>query len=90
MQGFAKADGEGEKFGIEKPSGLALVEDHLLITDYATGIIHAFDLDGNQIDWLDTERGEGLMGIRGRTLDDIWVVDASEDELLRIQPADSE
>jgi len=80
---------DGESFGIEQPSGLDLVEDTLLITDHATGIIHAFDLEGNQIDYLDTGLGEGaLMGITARSLDDVWFVDAASDRVLRLQPAE--
>ncbi len=59
----------------------------MLVTDHATGIIHAFDLDGNQIDYLDTELGDGaLMGIAARSLEDLWIVDAKDDRVLRIQP----
>ncbi len=78
---------EGDDFDIEQPSGLELVDDTLLVTDHATGIIHAFDLDGNQIDYLDTELGDGaLMGIAARSLEDLWIVDAKDDRVLRIQP----
>jgi hypothetical protein len=78
---------DGSEHGMEQPSGLAIIEDTLLITDHGTGVIHAFDLDGNPIDWLDTGLGEGaLMGIIARSLDDIWVVDAKDDRVLRLQP----
>lgn len=78
---------EGSEHDMVQPSGLAIVEDTLLITDHGTGVIHAFDLEGNPIDWLDTGLGEGaLMGIIARSLDDIWVVDAKDDRVLRLQP----
>ena len=68
------------------PSGLALHEDVLYVTDNATGRISAFDLDGDRIDYLDTEWGEGsLMGL---TVDDkghIWAVDFKGNRVLRIR-----
>jgi hypothetical protein len=78
---------EGSDYGINEPSGLALVDGHILVTDHDTGIIHAFDMDGNLIDWLDTGVGSGaLMGIVARSLDDIWFVDAKANRIHRLQP----
>jgi hypothetical protein len=80
---------DGSAAGLEQPSGLALVEDTLLVTDHATGFIYAFDLDGELIDWLDTERGaDAVMGIEARSLDDIWFVDAAADKVFRLQPTE--
>jgi len=78
---------DGAEQNMGAPSGIALVEDTLLVTDNATGNIFAFDLDGNRIDWLATELGAGaLMGIDARSLDDIWIVDAVDDRVFRLQP----
>lgn len=78
---------DGDDHDIVQPSGLALVDETLFVTDHATGFIHAFDLEGNLIDWLDTGLGEGaLMGIEARSTDDLWVVDARNDRILRLQP----
>ncbi len=80
---------EGEDFGIVAPSGLAIVQDHLIITDHATGIIHAFDMDGQPVDWLDTGLGEGaLMGIWGERLNELWIVNARDNEVLRLRASD--
>ena len=76
---------DGAEFGLGQPSGLTLVDDYLLITDHATGNLFAFDLDGNLVDWVATGL-EGLMGVDARSIDDIWVVDAATDRVLRIQP----
>jgi DNA-binding beta-propeller fold protein YncE len=77
---------DGADFDISMPSGLAIVDGHILVTDHATGIIHAFDMDGNLVDWLDTELGErALMGIIANSLDDIWIVDAKADKIIRLQ-----
>lgn len=73
--------------GMDLPSGIALVEDTLLITDNQNSIIFAFDLDGNLIAQLDTGLdGGALMGIEARGLDDIWITDAINDQVYRLQP----
>jgi hypothetical protein len=78
--------------GMEQPSGLEVVDGHLLLTDHETGMIFAFALSGEGVegasvelvDWLDTGRAGGIMGIDAPSLDEIWFVDASEDELVRL------
>ena len=72
--------------GMSAPSGLDLVDGHMLITDFETGRIFAFDMDGELVDWVDSGRAEGIMGIEARALDDIWFVDAAAEELVRLQP----
>jgi len=72
--------------GMSAPSGLDLVDGHMLLTDFETGRILAFDMDGQLVDWVDTGRADGIMGIEARSLDDIWFVDGAADELVRIQP----
>ena len=78
---------DGESVGMSQPSGLALIEETLLVTDHATGHIYAFSLEGELLDWLDTELGSSaLMGITARSLEDVWMVDARRDEVLRLRP----
>lgn len=73
--------------GLNQPAGIALVDDVLFVTEHGTGYIHAFDLEGNTLDWADTGRGPGvLQGIEAPSLDELWVVDSSADEVLRILP----
>ena len=72
--------------GMSAPSGLALVDGVLLISDYETGRLFAFDQDGAVIDWVDTGRGGGIMGVEARGLDDVWFVDGAAHELVRLQP----
>ena len=77
---------DGEDHGMTTPSGIELVEDHLLVTDNTSGTIFAFDLEGNLVDHLQLEVPEGaLMGLVAPSLDDIWLVDAVNNELLRLQ-----
>lgn len=72
--------------GMDLPSGIALVEDHLLVTDNQTGNLFAFTLDGELLGTIDLERESGgLMGVVARGLADIWVVDALSNEVIRIQ-----
>ena len=68
-----------------------MIDDILLIGDNATGIIHAFDIDGTLIDQYETGLPSGgLMGIYAADLDDIWMVNAVDNELLRLSGQDSE
>lgn len=76
---------DGSEFGLGQPSGLTLIDGYLLVTDHANGNLFAFDLEGNLVDWMPTGL-EGLMGVDARSIDDIWVVDAADDKVFRIQP----
>ena len=69
-----------------RPSGLTIIDDILLVSDNATGIIHAFDLEGNEIDSFQTGAEDGgLMGIYASSIDDILYVDAVANEVNRIR-----
>jgi len=78
--------------GMEQPSGLEVVDGHLLITDHQTGMVFAFALSGTGaegaeaelVDWVDTGRAGGIMGIDAPSLDEIWFVDAEANELVRM------
>ena len=78
---------DGEALGLRAPSGLALVEDTLFVTDNETSEIIAFDMDGAEIDRLNTGLESGaLMGIAAPSLDELWVVSATENRVYRLQP----
>ena len=67
---------DGAAIGLVRPSGLAIRGETLFVGDYATGIIHAFNLQGAQIDWLDTGLGpNALMGLE---------LDAAGQRILRL------
>ncbi|MEC8050995.1 MAG: hypothetical protein VX210_09410, partial [Myxococcota bacterium] len=70
--------------GLDTPSGLALHENRIYVTDYATGRIFAFDLTGNVVDYLDTGRTTSLMGMAIGSDGAIYVVDNATKEVLRI------
>jgi hypothetical protein len=69
------------------PSGLELYNNTLYIADNATGIIHAFDLNGNRLNWLDTGRGVGaLSGLDMGPDGKLYFVDVTSDQIFRIDP----
>lgn len=75
--------------GLDQPSGLALHDGVLYVTEHGAGMIRAFDLQGAALDALDPGLDEGaLMGIAARGPDDLWLVDAVADQVLRLQPAE--
>lgn len=72
---------------LEAPSGVALVDGVLFVTDNASSRVFAFTLSGELIDYLDTGLPAGsLMGIEAASLDDLWLVDAVGDRVLRLRP----
>jgi hypothetical protein len=72
---------------LQAPSGLALAGDVLFVTDRATGVIHAFDVDGRHLRQLDTARAGGLAGLVIGPDDRAYFVDYSAGEVVRIDAA---
>lgn len=77
---------DGDAVGMERPSGLALVDGKLVVGDHETGILYAFDLDGELLGTLETGRQESLMGIEAVSAAELWIVDAVANEVLRFTP----
>jgi hypothetical protein len=76
----------GEHY-LEAPSGLALHDDLVFVTDNATSTIQVFDRDGNEVDYLETELPAGsLMGLRVDDEGHIWVTDFVGNRVLRFRP----
>lgn len=78
---------DGAAAGLEAPSGLALHEGHVFITDNATSRIVAFDLEGNEVDYLDLSdvvSAGSLMGIAVGPEGALYLVDSAANEVLRI------
>ena len=72
--------------GLVRPSGLAIHDGRLFVSDHATGEIIAFDLEtGEELDRVDT-LSEELMGITVGPDGMLWMVDAAYSEVLRLQP----
>lgn len=67
------------------PSGIALHDGLLYVTDAGSGYLVAFNLNGEVVDWLDT----GAPGLFGLTFDQngqLYVVHGPENLLVKISP----
>lgn len=72
---------------LTRPSGIEYYNNTIYVSDYATGIIHAFDLSGNQINWLDTGRGaNSITGITIGPDGKLYFCDMKYDNVTRIDP----
>jgi DNA-binding beta-propeller fold protein YncE len=73
---------------LDEPGGLALDgEGNLYVSDFATGVIHAYDLEGKELQSLDTKAGEGaIYGIEIGPDGALWVTNAAEAAVLRLNP----
>jgi hypothetical protein len=72
---------------MQEPSGLALHEDVLYVSDHATSVIHAFDLQGQELRRLDTGLPAGtLAGITVGPDDKLYFVDMLGGAVYRIDP----
>ncbi|TXD41652.1 hypothetical protein FRC96_04090 [Lujinxingia vulgaris] len=71
---------------LEQPSGLALHDGVMFVSDQATGKLHAFTLEGEHLRELDTGLGAGaLAGIAISPVDDsLYLVHQSEGKLYRV------
>lgn len=72
---------------LTNPSGLEHHNGLLYVADHATGIIHAFDLNGNRVNWLDT--GLGASALTGLAFDangKLYFCDIKNDRIVRIDP----
>ncbi len=72
--------------GFDHPGALAMFDDHLLVGEYGTGLLHEIDLEGNTIRTLDTDFGpESLYGIEMGPDGLLWVIDNATG-VYRIDP----
>lgn len=70
--------------GFDAPSGLAIGNGRLFVADHATGAITAFDLgSGDAVGRLETA-AEGIQGLTLSPDGKLWFVDATRNELVRI------
>ena len=70
---------------LSAPSGIAIHNDLIYVTDAATGYIVAFNREGQIVDWLDT----GAPGLFGLTFDqdgNIFVIHGPENLVVKIAP----
>lgn len=72
-----------------RPSGLALHDGMVFVSDNETSRIYAFDLTGQLVDWLDVSPEVGPGGLQGIDFDPegrLHVVDSAGNRILRIAP----
>ncbi len=75
--------------GLERPSGLAIRDGMIFVSDNATSRLFAFTMDGALVDWLDlstTVAPGALMGIEFAPNGDLLFVDAVDSRILRLSP----
>lgn len=73
--------------GLTHPSGVEIKSNIVYVSDHATGKIHAYDMSGAQVNWLDTGLGAGaLMGMAFGPYGKLYIVDAKNGRVLRIDP----
>ena len=78
---------ESFAFGLDQPSGLALHGGVVYVTDRLRRVVHAFDLTGAQLDYLDlSDRAGELGGIEADVEGRLYVTTRSPDAVLRIAP----
>lgn len=78
---------DGATVGMMVPSGLALDQGRLFVTDNATSRIYAITLAGAVIDWVDLSATVPPGGLQGITLDAegrIYVVDSVGDRVIEV------
>jgi len=70
---------------IERPSGLTLAEEHLIVGDHATGIVHVLTLAGEGVETIDTGVGpDALMGLTIGPDGGLYAVDAAVGRVLHV------
>jgi sugar lactone lactonase YvrE len=83
--GVSGADFQVVVDGLDEPSGLALHEGRLFVSEHGTSDIVAFDLDGNELDRLHTPAMH-VMGITIGPAGDLWYADPVANEIVRVDP----
>ncbi|TPV94292.1 MAG: hypothetical protein B7733_16090 [Myxococcales bacterium FL481] len=68
-----------------EPSGIALHNDRLFVSDHQTSELIAFNLQGDELARMDTP-AEAIMGITIGPDEKIWFVDAAKNQVVRIDP----
>ena len=85
VDSWTYVDGASVTPALEMPSGMELHDDMIFVTDYATGRISAFDLDGHLLDYLDTGFGNNrIMGITFDSAGSLYVVDHQGERVYKI------
>ena len=71
--------------GLDEPSGLALHEGRIFLSERGSGDVIALELDGTEIERMSTPASD-IMGITIGPAGDLWYVDATANEVVRVDP----
>jgi hypothetical protein len=71
--------------GLRRPAGLALANGRLFVADHATNEIVAYDMQGRELQRVQTPAG-GIMGITVGPDGKLWYVDGAANAVVRIDP----
>lgn len=76
--------------GLDRACGIEIMENRLLVSDYATGEIIIYDMDDNFVEKgrITTEDGPGITGITIGPNGNIWYVNRIQNNLNSIEPGD--
>jgi hypothetical protein len=73
--------------GLDRPGGLALAGDRLYVGEFGTGVLHEYDLDGNELRSLDSGVGEAaLYGVEMGPDGHLWIAEIATPAVKRIDP----
>lgn len=71
---------------LTQPSGMAMVENRLFVSDFGTGIIHCYDKESNELlGSLDTG-ARGVAGLEIGPEGKLWFVNSVNNELIKLEP----
>ncbi len=75
--------------GLDRPCGIEIMENRLLVSDYATGEIIVYDVDNNfeELGRIQTE-APGITGIKIGPQGYIWYTNRTQNTLTRVEPGD--
>lgn len=74
--------------GLNEPTGIDIIEDRMIVSNYATGDINLYDISGafpELLGIIPTE-GSGIMGIKVGPDGKIWYVNSITDKVMRAAP----
>lgn len=80
------AESDGEEIFLQQPSGLALHDDMIFISDFKSGEVQAFSKDGAPLGFLDTELADSITGIEFDDEGRLLVIDSVGERVLRLSP----
>ena len=68
---------------LDEPSGMALYDGYVWVSDHATGLIAAYDLTGAIVDWVNVE--PGIMGIAFGPDGSLYYANGETNEVVRMR-----